>query len=426
MAKVLWISDAGCTTGFSTATHAIAERLVEDYGHEVSVLAVNYRGDSWPCYRHRGAHVTPLRLYRPDVNVQNDIYGRSRIIEMLAKVEPDVVVFLADPQIVLQTLFDNEKFDPERILLRYRPLISYIPVDGIGLPMAWTTILTKVTNVVAMSRFGQEQYPGSALVYHGIDTDLWWPISERPKTTSTGVVCKTKADCKRAVGIDPDHFLVGRIDTNSGRKDYPTLVKALWPLMKKYDDIDVWFHCADDAPGVGIRFQAMFSREPSINPTRFHFPGLHNSFEGWPQQDINVLVSAFDVFVTTSRGEGFGLNLGEASACGIPIIAQNVSAMPEVVGPGGILLEPRGLITTPAGEDNWLPDPEAFTEAIERTYFSKGLRRTLGEAGIAHVRESFSWDHAGARFDEFITALAAFEPPVTSPSESPDAVLEQL
>lgn len=411
MTRVLWCSDAGATTGFATATHAIGERLVEDYGHDVSVLAVNYRGDSWSCNRHRD-HVTPLRLYRPDTIVGHDIYGRSRMIEMLAKVDPEVVVFLSDPQIILGTLFDN-KYDPENILLRYRPVLSYIPCDGINLPTSWTEVLPQVTNVVTMSKWGQSLYSPSRMVYHGIDTDLWWPIDEKPKVTSAGIVCKTKADCKRAFGFDPDHFLVGRVDTNSGRKDYPALVKALWPLMKKYKDIDVHFHCADEAPGVGIRFQAMLSREADIDAGRFHFPGLHSTFEGWAQQDMNVLLSAFDCFVSTSRGEGFGLTLGEAAACGIPIVAQNISAIPEVVGEGGILLEPKGLITVPSGEDNWLPDPEAFTAAIERLYHSRGLRRDLGAKGVEHARK-FSWDFAAARFDEYLTALAAGQPSGTT------------
>jgi glycosyltransferase involved in cell wall biosynthesis len=416
LSKVLWLSDAGCTTGFARVTHAIGERLVEDHGHQVAVLAVNYRGDSWPCERPGHEHPTPLRLYRPDTVLGSDLYGQSRIIEMLGKFEPDVVVTLSDPQVVLNFLFKN-KYDTDQILLRYRPLLSYMPDDGINLPPRWTTVLPKITNVVAMSKWGQSHYIPSKVVYHGADPETFWPISEKPKVTSTGIVCKTQNDCKRAFNFDPDHFLVGRVDTNSGRKDYPALVKALWPLMKKFKDIDAHFHCQDEGPQAGIRFQAMLSRESeTVDPARFHFPGLHSSFEGWALQDLNVLYSAFDCFVSTSRGEGFGLTLLEAASCGIPIVAQNVSAIPEVVGPGGILLEPRDLLTTPAGEDNWLPDIDAFTDAVGRLYHSKGLRRDLGEAGAAHAK-TFSWDFAAQKFDEYITALANIQPPVVTDTE---------
>jgi glycosyltransferase involved in cell wall biosynthesis len=418
LSKILWMSDAGCTTGFGTVTHAIGERLVEDYGHEIHVLGVNYRGDSWPCQRPGHDHVTPMRLYRPNAIRSDDIFGMTRTIEMLGKVEPDVVVMLSDPQIIINFLFKNPQYDPEKILLRYRPILTYVPCDGVSLPKPWTTVIPEVTNVIAMSEWGKKAYQPSKLVYHGVDTELWWPIEEKPKTTSTGIVCKTKADCKRALGYDPDKFLVGRVDTNSARKDYPATVKALWPLMEKYWDIEAHFHCEDaTARDNGVRMQALFSRS-MVKPERFHFPGLHNSFEGWVQQDMNVLMSAFDCFVSTSRGEGFGLTLAEAAACGIPIVAQNVSAIPEVVGPGGILLEPKDTFTVPSGEDVWLPDIPAFTAAIERLYHSKGLRRDLGMAGVEHVRKSFSWDFAAQKFDEYITALATAEPPVPSTEAS--------
>jgi len=417
VSKVLWLSDAGCTTGFGRVTHAIGERLVEDFGHEIHVLAVNYRGDSWGCERPGHDHVTPLRLYRPNTIRGDDTYGKTRIIEMLAKVEPDVVVTLSDPQILLSNLLDNE-YDKEQILLRWRPLLSYIPDDGTNLPPTWTSMLPKITNVVAMSKHGQKHYQPSRLVYHGVDTEMFWPIDEKPKRTSEGLIVRNRGDAKEAFGLPRDSFLVGRMDTNSGRKDYPALVKALWPVMERHPDVITWFHCQDKGPMSGIRFQSMLLRNEKVKPDRFYFPDLHNTFEGWAIEDLNVLYSAFDVFVSTSRGEGFGLGLAEAAACGIPIIAQNVSAIPEVVGPGGILLEPERLFTVPSGEDNWLPDIDAFSDAIERVYNSSGLRRDLGKQGVEHVRESFSWDVAASKFDEYISELAKYQPPEPSTDTS--------
>jgi glycosyltransferase involved in cell wall biosynthesis len=55
----------------------------------------------------------------------------------------------------------------------------------------------------------------------------------------------------------------------------------------------------------------------------------------------------------------------------------------------------------------WLADPDAFSQAIEQLYNAHGLRRRLGEAGIEHVRKSFDWDVAAARFHKYITGLAA-------------------
>lgn len=398
MAKILWISDAGCVTGFGRVTHAIGERLV-DMGHDVSVLAFNYRGDYWP---------TNMKLYRPNTIKFDDIWGRTRSVEMLSRVQPDVVVMMHDANLLINLLFENS-YDTDKILLRYRPILTYIPVDGTNRPKVWADVLTQVTNVVTMSKFGQEAFPGSKLVYHGVDESHFWPVSvEHPIVTSTDIVCTTKAECKAAFGRDPDTFLVLRIDKNSGRKDWPATIQALWPVMKRHEDVTVHLH-TEARNDSGVLIDALLSREPDLH-SRFSTPDLFNSFDGWPQQDLNALVNSADLVVSTSRGEGFGLNLAEALMCEVPVIAQNVSAIPEVVGPGGILIEPQRLITVPSGQDLWLADIGAFTDAIEQLYLSRGERQKLGQAGREHVIKSFSWDVAAEQFDIYINALAAGVP----------------
>lgn len=396
MARILWLGDAGCHTGFGRVTHSIGDRLVEQYNHDVSVLAVNYRGDYFE---------TKMKLYRPNTISGEDTYGQTRFLELLGKTEPDVVVILQDPYVIVKFLFEN-RYDPDRILLRYRPLLTYIPVDGYNQPPGWFTLLPKVSKAVAMSNFGAKAIGIDNMVHHGVDTDQFWPISDKhPATTSTGIVCKSKADCKEAFGYPRDSFLVLRIDKNSGRKDFPATWKALVPVMRKHKDIIVHFHCESVNSAHGINMPAMFSRDEDT-ASRFYLPDFHNSFIGWPQQDLNILYNAADIFVSTSRGEGFGLTLAESLAAGVPVIAQNITAIPEVVGPGGVLIEPTGCtVTVPSGQDLYLADTGKFTEAIEHLYLAGGVRRKLGEAGREHVVKSFSWDNAAARFNEYVEEL---------------------
>lgn len=401
MSKVLWLGDAGCHTGFARVTHAIGERLVRDYDHDVHVLATNYDGGiPWD---------TNLKLYVPTTKDRQDIFGQSRFIELLGLIEPDVVVMLNDPNIVLELLGRN-KYDPQMVLLRYRPLLAYLAVDGFNHPPEWAPALHKFSKVVAMSQHGQrEMGEGTELAYHGIDTDRFYPVSkDRPVTVSNGKTAKSKTECKNLFGWNADDFVVLRVDKNSGRKDYPATWKALVPFMHANKNVKVHFHCVDRRVGEGIDMQAMFSRDPDTHP-RFALPNpkSFDSFRGWAEADLVALYNAADVFVTTSRGEGFGLTIGEALACGVPVVAQNVSAIPEVVGPGGILIDPAGEITTPPGKDLWLADVPAFTAALQRLYQSKGLRRDLGQKGREHVEKSFSWDATASLFNGWIGDLIA-------------------
>lgn len=390
--KILWLGDAGAHTGFGRVTHAIGERLV-DMGHEVHVLAVNYDGDHWP---------TNLRLYVPNKLVPTDIYGQSRFVEMLGTVEPDIVVMLNDPFVIAKFLFRN-KWDDQKILLQYRPILAYMPVDGTNQPTTWN-VLKQVTKPVLMSRFGRTWMPDAPVVWHGIDTDLYRPASEGSYISSGGMKVTSKKDAKRALGYDPDGFLVVRVDRNSRRKDFSSTFKALVPVMKRHRDIQVHFHCKPTGED-GVELPQLFSREPDV-AERFFVPGEHNTRVGWPDSDLAILYNAADLVVSTSWGEGFGLTLGEALACGTPVVAQNVSSITEVVGPGGVLIEPLTTITVTSGEDQWLPDVAAFSDAIEHLYQAGGVRRKLGRAGRDHIKQ-FSWDEAARRFDLLLNELQA-------------------
>lgn len=392
MAKVLWLGDAACHTGFARVTHAIGERLVAK-GHDIHVLARNHKGDHWD---------TNLKLYVPTMRDTKDYYGRSRILDMLA-LEPDVVVMLGDPWEHIQLLFENP-YDPKRLLLQYRPIMGYLPIDGTNNPPAWD-LLAKCMKRVAMTKWGQQAMPEAPLVYHGVDTDIFHPVSKQmPLTLSNGMTVTTKRECKQVFGFDPDGFLVLRIDTNTVRKDYPASWKALVPFLRRHSDVQVHFHCVKGHGNASVDMEALLGRDPDTK-ARFYFPDLVTSSKGWPVEDLVGLINAADVFLSTSRGEGFGLNLAEAAACGVPVIAQNVSAIPEVVGPGGFLVDPMTEITFTSGQDHWLADIGAFTEALEHLYTAGGVRRKLGLAARDHVTK-FNWDFAADRFHEFLEELA--------------------
>src|SRR5690606_34667598 len=73
--------------------------------------------------------------------------------------------------------------------------------------------------------------------------------------------------------------------------------------------------------------------------------------------------------------EQFGRVLAEAMACGLPCVGSDSGAIPEVMGPGGLVV-PEG-------------DALALARALKRLAGSAALRRRLGAAGRARARRSF-------------------------------------
>jgi glycosyltransferase involved in cell wall biosynthesis len=100
-------------------------------------------------------------------------------------------------------------------------------------------------------------------------------------------------------------------------------------------------------------------------------------FTGWvPEEDKPPLYSGATAFVFPSLYEGFGLPAAEALACGTPVIASNRSSLPEVVGEGGILVEPT--------------DAEALAEAMKVLLVDDALRAELRQSALVQAAK-FSW-----------------------------------
>src|SRR5262245_13362783 len=96
-----------------------------------------------------------------------------------------------------------------------------------------------------------------------------------------------------------------------------------------------------------------------------------------PEATLAVMYRLAGVFVFPSLYEGFGLPPLEAMASGTPVVASNVSSLPEVAGDAAVLVDPY--------------DPAAIADGIYRVLTDETLRRALRQRGLARASE-FSWE----------------------------------
>jgi len=89
------------------------------------------------------------------------------------------------------------------------------------------------------------------------------------------------------------------------------------------------------------------------------------------------------VAVVPSVYEGFGLPVGEAMACGVPVISTTGGALPEVVGDAGVLVKPA--------------DSRALAGAIRDLLNNPMRAKELGLAGYRRVHKHFTWKKAAEK-----------------------------
>ena len=94
------------------------------------------------------------------------------------------------------------------------------------------------------------------------------------------------------------------------------------------------------------------------------------------------IYNAADLLVAPSLYEGFGITLLEAMACGTPVLTSNTSAMPEVVGDAGILVDPT--------------DPLKIARSIINLHQDHSYSQTIKEKGLVRVR-SFTWKNTAEK-----------------------------
>ena len=90
--------------------------------------------------------------------------------------------------------------------------------------------------------------------------------------------------------------------------------------------------------------------------------------------------NGLDVLSLCSYGEGFGLPLIEAQACGIPVVTTDASAMSELCGAGWLV---SGTPFWTDGHQSWWVRPDAadITNAYEMAWQARENGKPPEEAG---------------------------------------------
>src|SRR6185437_9893693 len=95
-----------------------------------------------------------------------------------------------------------------------------------------------------------------------------------------------------------------------------------------------------------------------------------------PREDIPPLITGADALVQLALEEGFGLPVAEGMACGAPIITSAGSALAEVAGDAGYLVDPTS--------------DSAIAQAFTQVCSDNGLRLQLRKKSLQRAN-MYTW-----------------------------------
>ena len=174
---------------------------------------------------------------------------------------------------------------------------------------------------------------------------------------------------KRELGLTRPYVLAGASQT--ARKN----LRALVPLAADVEVVVAGGH------------RPQFAREEGLE-------ALHH-LGAVPEHLLPGLYAGAEAFALPSLYEGFGLPVLEAMACGTPVVASDVTALPETAG-GAARLAP----------------PDHVADAVRRLLGDAAERQRLREAGLGRARE-FTWGRTARGVDAVLSARVASPPPGT-------------
>jgi len=368
--KVLICSNAPwAKTGYGLQAASLATRLQDD-GHTVA-FHCNY-GLQGGVLSWRGITCFPNGLeggYADKI-----IYGHIRTFQ------PDLVFTLFDIWVLQNQEFPlpgDQGYVPPR-------WAAWIPIDHSPVSPHNLAVVPHITYPIAMSQHGSNELTRLGIKHtyipHGVEKDYHFTAAGR-------------REFRRLLLLPDDAFLFGSVGLNRHfpcRKGFDRLMAAFKEMPK---NAYLYLHTLPTSQVGSMDLNKIAAYYEIAD--RVIFPDTYNYVMGYSQAGMNAIYSAIDCYVHPTHGEGFGLPVLEAQACGCPVIATDCTSMPELCAPFSSELVAGGTLFVCEMGNRVLIDEGILAEkmkSIMGIYYDdpKGYMCMRANAGL--WANSWDWD----------------------------------
>ncbi len=265
---------------------------------------------------------------------------------------------------------------------RYRIGYTMLEVDGV--PQEWVRLCNEMDEVWVPSSFNAETFRASGV------------------TSPIHVM---------GLGVNPDYFnprVRGFRSTSrytflsvlewGERKSPGTLLRAYFQAFGRSDDVLLLLKLTNRDPGVDVGAEVRALGLPDDGPP---VALLYN--RDLPAHQMGSLYRSADCFVLPTRGEGWGMPILEAMACGLPVIATGWSAHTDFFTaatgyPIAYRLVPARAKCPYYRGFRWAdPDVDHLAEQMRAVYEHQEEARQMGARAAREVLAHWTWRQAAQR-----------------------------
>lgn len=184
--------------------------------------------------------------------------------------------------------------------------------------------------------------------------------------------------------IGDDSVVVGTVCRMVYQKDLPTLIRAFAKAQRSTQK-KLLLRIIGDGE----------EREKIESSVKAYGLGAYVEFTGMvSRDDVYLKLGEIDIFVVSSRWEGFCNAMVEAAAAGKPVIATRIDSLSEVIGTANARFFSAG-------------DADQLCDELLALIADPGLREALGKKSQAFVRGRYSLDASAACYGSYYRNLNA-------------------
>lgn len=271
--------------------------------------------------------------------------------------------------------------------------IGYTMLEVTGLPKEWVRQANEMDEVWVPSFFNVETFRNSGvkvpihLMPLGVDTNYFNPLIKKfPLSDDFKFLTVFEWGERKA----PEALLVAFNRAFRAKDPVVLLCKA---------------NCTD--PGVDV---PAIIRSLNLDPEGGRIEFIFNKY--LPYYQLGSLYRSADCFVLATRGEGWGMPILEAMACGLPVIATNWSAQTTFLNSyNGYPLQVRDLIPAVAKCPyyrgfKWAdPDMDHLTYLFRHVFENQDEAREKGRRAAEDVAAKWTFRHSAARIAKRLSEI---------------------